>query len=294
MAQSEVDVAVGSSILDSVLSFSSSAVCDDYLDKKEGERRGDVCTTGLSLGGGVLALQDAPDGYTFDYSAAYSTMIISQRLNSGVVIFGGLIGEAGSGILDYNDGTLEHYGIGATAGASFALGGTGKITVVGTAEWLHYSTTRSNGLYNGEYDAGRYMADVRLSGMSEGDWFYVEYGGDLRLIHQANGAYTEYSGGTAFADVDATSFTSLKAIGNLKLGVPMGSITPYVEATGYFGLYQQGDITTAGLDDGVSGRLGVGLNADLLGGTLSLRSGAYFDGDGYKGVDAGLNFSGSF
>ena len=124
----------------------------------------------------------------------------------------------------------------------------------------------------------------------EGDWFFLDYNGDLRLIHQENGGYTEFSGGTASSVVNATSFTTLTAIGNLKLGVPMGgSVTPYVEATGYLGLFQTG--TTAAIDDTLTGRLGVGLNAEVLGGTLSVRTGAHFDGDGYRGFDAGLNFT---
>ncbi|WP_055045726.1 autotransporter outer membrane beta-barrel domain-containing protein [Devosia sp. A16] len=292
VAQAEVDQAVGSSILDSLLT--ATPMCENYLDRPADDRRREPCTSGFAIGGGVLALQDAPDGYKFDYSAAYSTMVMTQRLTNGVSVFGGLIGEAGSGVLDYNDGTLDHYGFGAAAGASFELGSDAKFAIVGSAEWLHYSTTRSDGLYEGEYDAARYMADARLSGILEGDWFFIEYGGDLRLIHQENAAYTEFSMGSPFADVAATSFTSLTAIGNLKLGVPMGALTPYLEATGYLGLYRDGDIDTVGIDDQLTGRLGVGLNAELEGGVLSLRTGAYFDGDGYKGADAGVNYSARF
>lgn len=289
VAQTEVDQAVGSSILNSLLT--TTPICENYLKRPADDRRREPCPAGFAIGGGVVSLQDAPDGYKFDYSAAYSTMILTQQLTNGVSVFGGLIGEAGSGVLDYNDGTLSHYGLGAAAGASIGLGGNATFAVVGSAEWLHYSTSRSNGLYQGEYDAARYMADARLSGILEGAWFFIEYGGDLRLIHQENAAYTEFSMDTPFADVDATSFTSLTAIGNLKLGVPMGMLTPYLEATGYLGLYQDGDMNTVGIEDQLTGRLGVGLDADLQGGVLSLRTGAYFDGDGYKGFDAGLNYA---
>lgn len=294
VAQSAVDQAMGSSILDSLLAMRDSRMCEDYLDTPRNGKREEPCTLGFAIGGGALALQDAPDGYKFDYSAAYSTMILSQKLSDGTVVFGGVLGEAGSGVLDYNDGTLSHYGAGPVLGASFDTGGGTRFAVVGSAEWLRYNTTRSNGLYEGEYDAARLMAGARLSGVLEQDWFFLEYGGDLRLIHQENSAYTEYSLGSVFAEVDATSFTTLTAIGNLKLGVPMGTLTPYAEATGYLGLYQDGDMNTVGIDDQLTGRVGVGLSADLLGGTLSLRTGAYFDGDGYKGLDAGFNFGGRF
>jgi hypothetical protein len=50
-------------------------------------------------------------------------------------------------------------------------------------------------------------------------------------------------------------------------------------------------MNTVGIEDKLTGRLGVGLNADLQGGILSLRTGAYFDGDGYKGFDAGANYA---
>ncbi len=289
VAQAAIDQTVGSSILDSLLT--TTPMCENYLDRPADDRRREPCTAGFAIGGGMVSLQDAPDGYKFDYSAAYSTMILSQQLMSGVTVFGGLIGEAGSGVLDYNDGTLSHYGVGAAAGATFDINTYFKFAVVGSAEWVHYSTTRSNGLYESEYDAARYMADARLSGIIEGDWFFIEYGGDLRLIHQENSAYTEFSMDTPFADVDATSFTSLTAIGNLKLGIPMGMLTPYIEATGYLGLYQDGNINTVGIEDKLTGRLGVGLNADLRGGILSLRTGAYFDEGGYKGFDAGANYA---
>ena len=289
IAQTAIDNAIGSSILDSVLAFGQVPLCDD-LDKPGDEGWEEPCTTGLSIGGGMLSLQDAPNGYEFDYSAAYSTMILTQRLNGNATIFGGLIGEAGQGILVYNDGTLSHFGGGPAAGASFDLNDSTQLTLLGAAEWLHYSTTRSNGLYTGEYDAGRFLANIRVSGVMEGDWFFLDYNGDLRLIHQENGSYTEFSGGVASSVVDATSFTTLTAIGNLKLGVPMGgSLTPYVEATGYLGLLQAGN--TAAFDETLTGRLGVGLNAEVLGGTLSVRSGAQFDAGGYRGFDAGLNFT---
>jgi hypothetical protein len=289
IAQTAVDNAMGSSILDSMLGFVQIPLCD-YLDKPEDEGWEEPCTTGLSIGGGMLSLQDAPNGYEFDYTAAYSTMILTQRLNTTATIFGGLIGEAGSGILVYNDGTLAHFGGGPVAGATFDLNDSSQLTLLGAAEWLHYSTTRSNGLFTGEYDAARFLANVRLGGVMEGDWFFLDYNGDLRLIHQENGGYTEFSGGVASSAINATSFTTLTAIGNLKLGVPMGgSVTPYVEATGYFGLFQAG--TTTAFDDTLTGRLGVGLNAEVLGGTLSVRSGAHFDTGGYTGFDAGLNFT---
>ena len=295
VAQAEIDKAVGSSILDSLLSTKDAAMCENYLDRPEDSgRRTEPCTWGFAIGGGVRALQDAPDGYKFDYSAAYTTMIVTQRLSGNATVFGGLFGEAGAGVLEHNDGTLEHHGFGVAAGLSIDLSDSAKFAVVGSAEWLNYSTTRANGLYVGDYDAMRYMADARLSGTLEGDGFFVEYGGDLRFIHQRTSGYTEYSGGAPFADVPAVQFTTLTGIGNLKLGVPMGALTPYVEATGYLGLYDDSNLSTAGLDDGVTGRLGVGLNAEVLAGLLSLRSGAYFDGDSYKGFDAGFNFAKSF
>ena len=289
IAATAVDNAMGSTILDSLLGGVQVPLCD-YIDKPEDEGWEEPCTTGLSIGGGMLSLQDAPNGYAFDYTAAYSTMILTQRLNTTTTIFGGLIGEAGQGILVYNDGTLSQFGGGPVAGATFDLNDSSQLTLLGAAEWLHYSTTRSNGLYTGEYDAGRFLANIRLGGVMEGDWFFLDYNGDLRLIHQENGRYTEFSGGAASSVVSATSFTTLTAIGNLKLGVPMGgSVTPYMEATGYLGLFQAG--TTTALDDTLTGRLGVGLNAEVLGGNLSVRSGAHFDAGGYRGFDAGLNFT---
>jgi hypothetical protein len=290
IAQTAIDNTVSSAILDSVLSM---PLCD-VLDRHKAGRLEEPCTTGLSIGGGFLSLQDAPDGYQFDYKAAYSTMILTQRLNGSATIFGGLIGEAGSGVLIYNDGTLTHYGAGPVVGASFDLGEANRLTLLGAGELLHYSTTRSDGLYTGEYNAARFLADVRLSGTVEGDWFFLEYGGDLRLIHQTNSGYTEFSGGSSFAQVDATNFTSLTAIANLKLGIPMGTLTPYVEGSGYYGIYRGGNVDMAGIDDLLTGRLGLGVNAEVLGGTLTLRGGAYFDAEGYKGMDAGFNLSKRF
>jgi hypothetical protein len=293
IAQTAIDSTVGSAILDSVLSYQDMPLCD-VLDEPEDGRWEEPCTIGLSIGGGFLTLQDAPDGYQFDYRAAYSSLILTQRLSGGATIFGGLIGEAGAGVLVYNDGTLTHYGAGPVAGASFDLGEANRLTLLLAGELLHYSTTRSDGLYTGEYNAGRFLANVRLSGIMKGDWFFLEYGGDLRLIHQTNSGYTEFSGGNSFAHIDATNFTSLTAIGNLKLGVPMGALTPYVEGTGYYAIYRGGNVNMAGIDDILTGRLGLGVNAEVLGGTLTLRGGAYFDGDGYKGMDAGFNFSKRF
>ena len=292
VAQAQIDNAVGSSILDTLLS-AEVPMCD-YLDRRDDpERVVEPCTWGFAVGGGIQALQGAPDGFSFDYSAAHSTMIIAHRLSDTATLFGGVIGEAGAGVLHHNDGTLSHYGLGVAAGFWVDLSDSMKFAVVGTSQWLNYHTTRSGDLFVGDYDAVRYMADARLSGVLESEEFFVEYGADLRLIHQENSGYTEFSGGVPFADVPANQFTTLTALANLKLGVPMGSLTPYVEATGYLGLYDDRPTAVAGVG-GLVGRVGVGIEAEVMAGQLSLRTGASFGADGYRGVDAGFNFAKSF
>jgi hypothetical protein len=297
VAQPEIDTAVASSIIDSILANA----CVDFLRKpfKPGveENRPQPCAGDLtvSLGGGARVLHGSPDGYDYDFASAFSHVIVSGALSPTSTLFGGVVVEGGTGILHYNDGTLQNFGVGAVAGTVLGLGDNVDLSLLGGAELLKYSTTRSGGLFIGDYTAVRYFADARLRGLYDGGTFYIEYGGGLRFVHEQSASYREYSGGIVFANVPASQFSRLTGVGNVKLALPMGEVTPYLEASTYLTLFDDSPLAkTMSIADGATFRLGTGANADVLGGELSLATGVFLGVDGYEGFDALFNFSKSF
>lgn len=253
---------------------------------------GDINGTKFGVGFGAGYLFGAVDGYDFNYLSAYGTAALSQDVTSSLTVLAALIAEGGKGNLKYNNGTLEHGGVGVLGGVIFKLNDTLDLSLVGGVEGLQYSTTRDGGVFTGDYGAVRYFGDAQLGGLYEGGTYFLEYGGGLRFVHQDNAGYQELNGGVPGALVSATSSTSLDALANLKVGVPMGAFTPYLRASGGVGLYA--DASGAPASKNVSGRIGGGIDADVMAGKLTLDSGFFTNGNGVMGVNGSLNFTKSF
>jgi len=254
---------------------------------------GDVGSgTKFSVGFGAGYLFGDVDGYDFDYLSAYGSAILSHEVTSSLTLLAALIAEGGQGDLKYNNGTLEHSGIGVLAGVIVQLNDTLDLSLVGGIEGLQYGTTRDGGAFTGDYGAVRYLGDAQLRGLYEGGTFFVDYGGGLRFVHQDNDGYQEIAGGVPGSFVSATSSTTLDALANLKIGMPMGTFTPFVQVSGSLGLYA--DASGSSSDQNVSGRLGLGVDADVMAGKLTLDAGFFANGDGVMGLDGGLNFAKSF
>lgn len=249
--------------------------------------------TRFSVGFGAGYLFGDVDGYDFDYLSAYGSAILSHEVTSSLTLLAALIAEGGQGDLKYNNGTLEHSGLGILGGVIIQLNDTLDLSLVGGIEGLQYGTTRDGGLFTGDYAALRYLGDAQLRGLYEGGSFFLEYGGGLRFVHQDNDGYTEMTGGVPGSYVSATSTSSLDALANIKFGVPMGTFTPFVQASGGLGLYANTNGVTSS-DHNLSGRLGIGVDAMVMAGKLTLDAGFFANDDGVMGVDGGLNFAKSF
>jgi hypothetical protein len=299
-----IDHAVASSLLDNVLlSARSSAAfdrCQDYLRIHE-QRAGEPtrpCEWGISAGAGVRHIEDSPNDYDFEFTSAFGNIAIAHRLSPSTALIGALIAETGDGRLFYNAGKFENVGVGGLAGAIVSLDSGLALSVLGGAEWLNYETTRTNGLYHGEFDAIRFLLDAQAQGYYATGNLFAQYSGGMRFIHQENESYVEQVGGADFADVPSTSFTALTGIGDLKLGTRIDGISPYVQATGYVNLLDKTDLggLTGPLPDvaTITGRFGVGIDMAFVGGKLSLTTGVFVaDGD-YQGFDGGLAFFKAF
>ncbi len=303
--QSRIDQAVASSLMDTTMRVAHDAAlfesCESFLkdvDPATKELR-HPCEWGISIGGGARYIEGSPNGFGFDYTSGFGTAAIARKVTPTTSLVIALIAEGGSGDLDYNDGTLENIGVGGLAGGVFRLNDVLDFSILGGAEWLTYDTTRSSGTYSGEYDAIRYIVDTNLRGVYDAEAFFLEYGGGLRFIKQDNDSYQEYSDGDAFASVPGSGFTVLTGIGNLKLGTRMPGFVPYLEGSAYVNIIDDVDFAASfgsltPDDQTAYGRLGAGADIDFFTGTLSLRTGAFADGDGFQGADGGFQFTKAF
>lgn len=303
--QPRIDRAVAFSLLDTAQLTARDAAtfqsCEQFLGQRNqpDDARRNPCQWGVSFGGGARYIEGSPHGYDFDFTSGYGSLSIAGAISPSVTLLASVIAETGKGDLDYNDGTLKNVGVGGLLGAIIKLDDALDLSLIGGAEWLNYKTDRTNGLYEGEYDAVRYLLDAQLRAYHDTGSFFVEYGGGVRFIHQDNDAYNEKSNGAFFAKVNSTGFTVLTGIGDLKLGTDFDGIRPYLQATGYVNLIDEDDLAAA-LDDvkpgdaTVSGRFGGGLDLGFIGGSLSFTAGVFVDEDGFQGADGGLKFVKAF
>ena len=250
------------------------------------------CEWGISLGGGMRYIEGSPNGYGFDFTSAFGSLVVAKPINPSTTLLSALIAETGEGDLDFSRGTLDNEGIGALVGAIVRINDTLDLSVLGGAEWLSYDTTRSGGRFEGEFDAVRYMLDAQLRGLHDSGIFFLDYGGGLRLVHQENDGYVERSGGLPFAKVGGFDFTMLTALGDLKLGRKMNGFSPYVQATGYLNFFDnKGQVIGVEYEEqSYYARLGIGVDVDIPSGKLSLTSGVFGGEDGFQGVDGAFKF----
>lgn len=302
--QSRIDQAVASSIIDTTLMSARDAalfdLCQGYLkENPENAVLRSPCEWGISGGFGLRRVEGDPNGFGFDFTSAFGNIAVARAISPTTSLIAAIIAEQGSGDLDYNHGTLKNNGVGALGGVTIKLNDRLDFSILGGAEWLSYRTTRTFGLYQGEYDALRYIIDAQLRGTSDVGNYFLEYGAGLRYIHQENDPYVEYSSGMPFANVPGSGFSTLTGIGDLKFGTRLPGFRPYLQTTGYLNFLENrdfaasfGTLTPYGQD--VSGRFGVGADIDMLAGKLSLSAGIFVDKDGFQGADGGFKFSKAF
>lgn len=299
--QPRIDRAIAFSLLDVAQLGARDAAtfeaCQRFLSRNEEADGGprNPCHWGVSFGGGARYIEGSPNGYDFDFTSAFGSATVAVGVSSSTTLIASVIAETGDGDLDYNDGSLDNVGVGGLVGAIVRLHRALDFSLIGGAEWLNYETDRTNGLYEGEYDAVRYLLDAQLKAWHDGEGFFIEYGGGLRFVHQDNESYHEKSGGTAFAKVPSSDFTVLTGIGDIKLGTDLDGIRPYVQVTGYVNLIDETDLAAdldgvSPGDETLSGRLGLGVDMDCICGSLSLTIGIFVDEDGFQGADGGVKF----
>ena len=303
--QPRIDRAVAFSLLDTAQLTARDAatfdlcrrlLADQYQDDDTLRRE---CRWGISFGGGMRYIEGSPNGYDFDFASAFGSVSLAVGVSSSTTLIASLIAETGDGDLDFNKGDLENSGVGGLIGAIIRLDDKLDFSLIGGAEWLNYDTTRSDGLYEAQYDAIRYLLDAQLKARHDDDSYFIEYGGGLRLVHQNNDSYDERSGGVTTSKIPSFDSTALVGMGDFKLGTWLEGMRPYVQVTGYVNFIDDSDIADAldGLSPGestVTGRFGAGMDADVLGGALSFTIGVFVDEDGIEGADGGLKFVKAF
>lgn len=300
VVQPLIDGAVASSILDTTMMTARDAalfrVCADFVRAQDAARRQDPCEWGISFGGGVRYVEGSPNGYEFDFTSAFGSLVVAKSVNPSTTVVAALIAERGRGDLTFSNGTLDNSGVGVLAGTIVHLNNGLDFSILGGAEWLNYETTRTGGQFHGEYDAVRYMVDTQLRGFHDGGTFFLDYGGGLRFIHQRNKGYTEFFGDIPFAAVPAVDFSMLTALGDLKVGTKLDGFTPYVQVTGYMNFFEHSSALTGTVPDSRSlhGRLGVGVDVDMASGKLSLTTGFFGGEGGFQGVDGAFKFVKTF
>lgn len=301
--QSRIDRAVANSLIDTTLGTARRAAqfdsCRDMGSDPKDEVQQMPCDWSISFGGGYRYVEGSPNGFDFDFDAAFGSLVIAHAVSPKTTLLAGIITEHGEGDLDFNDGTLENTGVGGVAGLIYRINDSLDVTLLGGAEWLNYEVSRSSGDFDGDYDATRYFADAQLHGISGFGAYFLEYGGGLRFLHQENDGYQEHADGGGSASVPSTDYSLLTAVGDLKFGTTFENITPYLQASAYANLNEDsGFAASFGSlepgDEDVYGRFGLGADVNLSAGQLSFTTGVFADDDGFQGVDAALRFSKTF
>ena len=298
--QGRVDRQVASNLVDltveAAVELSRFDLCGKQYKAQADDRR-DYCEWGFSARGEILYLDDNPGGYQYQSTAGFGTIMLSRWISSDTVILGGILFEAGRTETDYNDGEVNQEGLGATIGFIHRFSPSLEFSILGGLEALNYDVSRSGDFYDGSYDATRLFGDAALSGLAGDKQLWLAYRGGIRVISQNNELYDEKGDDGSKNPVDDADLFLLSLVGDVKIGTTFDSIRPYIQLSGVADVVHDelSDFLLFDADDETfSGRLGVGLDADTLGGLLSLSSGIYFADEGAKGFDVRLGYSRNF
>ncbi len=298
--QGRVDREVAGSMVDATLSSALAATqytgCEQQRENPSSVRL-NACEWGLSAKALFLFLSGDPDGYEYDSTTNLGSIMLARWISDDTVLIGGIQFERSETDTSYNNGGTEHTGGGGTIGIIHHFSQGMALNLFGGFELLNYDVSRSGGLFTGEYDATRLFLDASLSGQSGTDSFWLLYRGGFRLLNQNNEDYDEESGGVVVNHIDDIDVFTLAFVGDVKLGTTFDSIRPYLQFTTTADLVHNESLSSFGFngDDLVlTGRIGAGFDALVLGGTMSFSGGAYFGDGGYAGADLLISFTKSF
>jgi hypothetical protein len=298
--QGRVDRQVASRIIDITI---AAAVDSARFSQCEQQRTDDdsgrriACEWGFSANGEMLYLKDNPSGYRYESTNGLGTINISRWISPNTVLIGGILFEFGDTETFYNKGDLKRQGVGGSLGIIHHITPEMAFNLFGGVEWLSYDVSRSNGAFEGEYDATRLFADASLSGESGSDTLWLIWRGGLRAVNQDNGSYNEKSGGVTVGRVSGVDLFLLSAVADFKFGTTVDNLRPFIQFTGVADLVHDESLGLLGsdIDDQLlTARIGIGVDADVLEGLLSASSGIYFGEDGYTGFDIRLIYSKNF
>lgn len=298
-SQSESDHHIASSIADLVIAPISSLCENDVFrnaDPASGNRRDD-CVWGFSMRGEHVELTGSPSGYKYDTVANIAASMISYQLNPNTSIVGGVLFEIGDTDTSFNNGKTDFIGYGGSIGVVHSVSREIRLILLATGEVLNYDVARSNGQFTGSYDARRFIVDAALSGETGEDNLWLQYRGGLRYIHQRNESYVESNGGIPGVTVSGFNSSSLLAVTDFKLGTTIDSLRPFIEVSASADLIDHGNTAVPGLKadtDAFNGRIGVGIDTEMAGGAMLLKSGIRFGEHGYNGFDIQLGYTHNF
>ncbi len=295
----EVDSVISSSLVDISLANANAALLSECMQRRENGDGQNVnsCEWGFSINGQVLNLDSSPSGFSYESTNALGSLTVARWLTGDTAILGGVLFESGQTDTHYNSGKVDQSGFGFTAGIIHHVSLDHQLMLLGGAEWLSYDINRSNGAFSGEFEALRLFADASVMGRFDGENAWVTYRGSLRAMNQDNEAYWETSGGVPTTFIDDVDQFILSTVADLKFGTAFENISPYIQFTGSLDLYEDRSTVPPVLaidESDFNGRVGLGFDAGMLAGLMSISGGAHFNNDGYSGFDLRAGYSKNF
>lgn len=252
------------------------------------------CDWNIAIDGGGLFVSGSPNGFDYDARVGFGNFLVARQVTDDVSVFAGLLIERADVDTDFNSGGFEANGIGGEVGMTLVFSPVARFSILGGAEWLNYDVTRSGGVFNGSFDATRLFLDASLGGSSAGEKTWMNYRLGLRYITQDNSSYTEYNAGVPFAAIDGNRWSTLAATTDIRLGLALEDIRPFIEASGRVNLFDSNDLPSGLLANEevvrLSGRLGAGVEANVANGMFTAGGGVHFGDGDYRGFDVLAGF----
>lgn len=292
---SEVNETLANSIANSLID--SSAIISDFTSceqRQVDDARRDDCEWRISFRGSNLFMDGGTGGFDYEGSALFGTFTVAHNLTNNTVLLGGLFFEAADLDTSFNLGDIDSRGIGGSLGIIHRFNPDLALSLIGGLEFLNYDVSRSNGRFQGSYDAMRYILDASLNGRAGDGELWMVYRGGLRLIHQKNENYTELDNGLIGTSVSGVDVTSLAMVGDIKIGHNFENITPYLQLTGQYDFLQNqsGGVVLPSVDNSAFfGRVGAGVDIPLDQAMLNLGAGVNFTDKNYQGFDLKLGLN---
>lgn len=219
------------------------------------------------------------------------TMLLAGGNGTGLVYFGGIIGEDGDVRTPLDNGKIKHAGAGLAFGADYAVSDGFYVTAMVGGMSLDYDVARAGGTIIGSFGATRQFADLSADYVTRAAGGDMTFGFGLLYVKQRNDGYFE-SGGAPIAPF---TFDQLAATLNMRnaWGHPGALLRPYVDLSGQFRLTgsRSGVVAAVPVHSDNQARLLVGVERTTGKSSFDVGLGTNFDDSGYSGLDGRLSYT---